>query len=122
MGLFTDADAPIVWRGPMATKAMDKMLMGTQWGRLDVLVVDMPPGGAWFGGAGGGRGAARWPLPGRGVWGTRRAKLFDPAGSVLARGCLVRKPSRGLKAFSQDAVCPQLGRSGVRQLATGPKL
>jgi hypothetical protein len=37
-------DAPIVWRGPMATKAMDKMLLGTAWGDLDVLVVDMPPG------------------------------------------------------------------------------
>lgn len=45
MGFFTEGDAPIVWRGPMATKAMDKMLMGTAWGRLDVLVVDMPPGG-----------------------------------------------------------------------------
>jgi hypothetical protein len=44
-------DTPIVWRGPMATKAMDKMLMGTAWGRLDVLVVDMPPG--WCGGGAG---------------------------------------------------------------------
>ncbi|KAI8469331.1 MAG: P-loop containing nucleoside triphosphate hydrolase protein [Monoraphidium minutum] len=44
MGFFTEGDAPIVWRGPMATKAMDKLLLGTAWGDLDVLVVDMPPG------------------------------------------------------------------------------
>ena len=45
-------DAPIIWRGPMATKALDKLMLGTDWGRLDVLVIDMPPGGAgmqsWF--------------------------------------------------------------------------
>jgi Mrp family chromosome partitioning ATPase len=29
----------------MATKALDKMLIGTAWGQLDVLVIDMPPGG-----------------------------------------------------------------------------
>ncbi|KIY97786.1 Nucleotide-binding protein [Monoraphidium neglectum] len=44
MGFFTEGDAPIAWRGPMATKALDKMLIGTAWGQLDVLVIDMPPG------------------------------------------------------------------------------
>ncbi|GBF95061.1 hypothetical protein Rsub_07562 [Raphidocelis subcapitata] len=44
MGLFTEDDAPIIWRGPMATKALDKLMLGTDWGRLDVLVIDMPPG------------------------------------------------------------------------------
>ena len=44
MGLFTDGDAPVVWRGPMATKALDRLLFGTDWGPLDALVIDMPPG------------------------------------------------------------------------------
>jgi ATP-binding protein involved in chromosome partitioning len=37
-------DAPVVWRGPIVNSAIDKFLMGTAWGRLDILVVDMPPG------------------------------------------------------------------------------
>ncbi len=37
-------DAPVVWRGPMSSSAFDKLLLGTAWGPLDVLVVDMPPG------------------------------------------------------------------------------
>lgn len=38
-------DKPAVLRGPMVNSAFDKMLLGTDWGKLDVLVVDMPPGG-----------------------------------------------------------------------------
>jgi hypothetical protein len=37
-------DTPVVWRGPIVNSAIDRFLMGTAWGALDVLVVDMPPG------------------------------------------------------------------------------
>ncbi|GFR41450.1 hypothetical protein Agub_g2137 [Astrephomene gubernaculifera] len=43
-GFFLEGDEPVVWRGPMVNNAFDKMLYGTAWGALDVLVVDMPPG------------------------------------------------------------------------------
>ncbi|KAG2497962.1 hypothetical protein HYH03_004223 [Edaphochlamys debaryana] len=43
-GFFLEGDEPVVWRGPMVNSAFDKMLFGTAWGPLDVLVVDMPPG------------------------------------------------------------------------------
>jgi ATP-binding protein involved in chromosome partitioning len=33
-----------VWRGPIVNNAIDRFLMGTAWGALNVLVVDMPPG------------------------------------------------------------------------------
>ncbi len=41
--LLTD-NSPVVWRGPMASGAMQQMLTQTLWGVLDVLIVDMPPG------------------------------------------------------------------------------
>jgi len=44
MGFFTKGDAPVIWRGPIVNSAIDKFLLGTKWGPLDVLVVDMPPG------------------------------------------------------------------------------
>ncbi|RID78195.1 hypothetical protein BRARA_A01044 [Brassica rapa] len=44
MGLLVDKDAPLVWRGPMVMNALAKMTRGVDWGDLDVLVVDMPPG------------------------------------------------------------------------------
>ncbi|KAJ9172048.1 hypothetical protein P3X46_015338 [Hevea brasiliensis] len=44
MGFLVENDAPIVWRGPMVMSALEKMLRGVDWGNLDILVVDMPPG------------------------------------------------------------------------------
>ncbi|KAJ4839912.1 hypothetical protein Tsubulata_026605 [Turnera subulata] len=44
IGFLVEKDAPIVWRGPMVMNALQRMTRGVDWGNLDVLVVDMPPG------------------------------------------------------------------------------
>ena len=44
IGCFVDADRPLIWRGPMATSALNQLLNDTLWGELDWMVVDMPPG------------------------------------------------------------------------------
>jgi ATP-binding protein involved in chromosome partitioning len=44
IGFLVDAENPMIWRGPMATQALDQLLCQTRWRELDYLVVDMPPG------------------------------------------------------------------------------
>ena len=41
---MTNEDQAVVWRGPMLMGALQQMLMQVQWGALDVLIVDLPPG------------------------------------------------------------------------------
>lgn len=44
IGFLTDGDGPIVWRGPMVQGAISRMLWDVDWGELDMLIIDMPPG------------------------------------------------------------------------------
>lgn len=44
MGLLVDADTPVIWRGPMVNKTIQQFAQNVNWGELDILVVDLPPG------------------------------------------------------------------------------
>jgi ATP-binding protein involved in chromosome partitioning len=44
IGFLIEPDNPMIWRGPMATQALEQLLRQTNWGDLDYLIVDMPPG------------------------------------------------------------------------------
>jgi len=44
IGFFAQSQQAVVWRGPMASKALNQLLWETDWGELDYLVVDLPPG------------------------------------------------------------------------------
>lgn len=44
IGLLVDRQTPMIWRGPMISQVFEKLLRQTRWGKLDYLVIDMPPG------------------------------------------------------------------------------
>ncbi|MBZ0243592.1 MAG: Mrp/NBP35 family ATP-binding protein [Bacteroidales bacterium] len=44
IGYFVDTDKALIWRGPMATSALNQLLSDADWGVLDFLVIDLPPG------------------------------------------------------------------------------
>ncbi|MBF0454371.1 MAG: Mrp/NBP35 family ATP-binding protein [Magnetococcales bacterium] len=44
MGFFMDEDTPVVWRGPMVGMAVEQLLRDVEWGELDYLIIDLPPG------------------------------------------------------------------------------
>ena len=44
IGFFADPDQAIVWRGPMASRALNQLFTDADWGKLDFMIVDLPPG------------------------------------------------------------------------------
>ena len=44
IGFFTKMDQAVIWRGPMATKALNQLIFDADWGDLDFMLVDLPPG------------------------------------------------------------------------------
>ena len=44
IGFLVSVDTPTIWRGPMVMKALEQMFNGVEWGSLDYLIIDLPPG------------------------------------------------------------------------------
>jgi ATP-binding protein involved in chromosome partitioning len=44
LGFILDVDTPVIWRGPMVMKALEQLLGDVDWGELDYMIIDMPPG------------------------------------------------------------------------------
>ena len=44
LGFFTQPNQAVIWRGPMASKALNQMIFDAAWGELDFLLIDLPPG------------------------------------------------------------------------------
>lgn len=44
MGMLLGEGVPVIWRGPMISKALQQLMFGADWGNLDYLVIDLPPG------------------------------------------------------------------------------
>ena len=44
IGFFTKMDQAVIWRGPMATKALNQLIFDADWGDLDFMLIDLPPG------------------------------------------------------------------------------
>ncbi|MCF7668966.1 MAG: Mrp/NBP35 family ATP-binding protein, partial [Verrucomicrobia bacterium] len=44
VGFLVDGDSPVIWRGPLIMKIIQQFLMDVDWGELDYLIVDLPPG------------------------------------------------------------------------------
>ncbi|KAG7984677.1 hypothetical protein I3843_04G172400 [Carya illinoinensis] len=103
MGLLVDTDAAFVWRGPMVGNALGKMVRDVNWGTLDILLVDMPPG----------TGDAQIAI----------SQLVHLSGALIvsdSSGCGIMDARRGVK-MSPKSKFPEpsfiFGKGGTRKLA-----
>ena len=93
IGFFTKLDEAVVWRGPMASKALKQMIFDTNWGELDFLFLDLPPG----------TGDIHLSL----------VQSIPISGAVIIRtpqNVALADPRRGIKMFQQETInVPILG-------------
>lgn len=105
MGLFVDETTPVIWRGPMVMSIVRQFLTDVEWGELDVLVVDLPPG----------TGDAQLtvmqqvPLAGGVIVTTPQDVALQDVRRGIAMFEAVKTPVLGIIENMSGYVCPQCG-------------
>ena len=120
LGFLLDPDTPVIWRGPMVMKALGQLLGDVNWGRLDYLLLDLPPG----------TGDAaltlsqKLPLSGAVIVSTPQDVALIDARKGLAMFRKVEVPVLGMVENMSTFVCPHCGeatdvfkRGGVERTA-----
>jgi ATP-binding protein involved in chromosome partitioning len=107
LGFLMDADTPVIWRGPMVMKALQQFIEDVDWGTLDYLIVDLPPG----------TGDAQLtitqqvPLDGAVIVTTPQDVALIDARKGLAMFRKVNVPVLGVIENMSLFVCPHCGRT-----------
>ncbi|HSL85045.1 MAG TPA: Mrp/NBP35 family ATP-binding protein [Thermoanaerobaculia bacterium] len=105
LGFVVDTDTPVIWRGPMVMKALEQLMGDVEWGELDYMIVDLPPG----------TGDAqltitqRVPLSGAVVVTTPQDVALIDARKGLAMFRKVNVPVVGIVENMSTFVCPHCG-------------
>jgi ATP-binding protein involved in chromosome partitioning len=107
LGFLMDSDTPVIWRGPMVMKALQQFIEDVDWGTLDFLIVDLPPG----------TGDAQLtmtqqvPLDGAIIVTTPQDVALIDARKGLAMFRKVNVPVLGVIENMSMFVCPHCGKS-----------
>ncbi|HUU44358.1 MAG TPA: Mrp/NBP35 family ATP-binding protein [Acidobacteriota bacterium] len=105
MGFFLKPDQAVIWRGPMLTKMIDQFLGGVEWGEIDYLIVDLPPG----------TGdvqlslCQRIPLTGAVIVSTPQDVALNVAEKAIFMFNQLKSPILGLVENMSYFVCPHCG-------------
>ena len=107
LGFILETDTPVIWRGPMVMRAIEQMLGDVEWGELDYMVLDLPPG----------TGDAqltvtqRIPLSGAVIVTTPQDVALIDARKGLAMFRKVNVPVIGIVENMSTFVCPHCGQT-----------
>ena len=105
IGFLIDEETPMIWRGPMVISALTQMLREVEWGTLDVMVVDMPPGT----GDAQLTMAQQVPLKGAVIVSTPQDLALIDARRGIAMFKRVNVPVLGIVENMSYFICPQCG-------------
>src|SRR6516165_10489384 len=105
IGFLIDEETPMIWRGPMVISALTQMLREVEWGTLDVMVVDMPPGT----GDAQLTMAQQVPLKGAVIVSTPQDLALIDARRGIAMFRRVNVPVLGIVENMSTFICPQCG-------------
>jgi ATP-binding protein involved in chromosome partitioning len=105
IGFLVEEETPMIWRGPMVMSALTQMLREVEWGELDVMVVDMPPGT----GDAQLTMAQQVPLKGAVIVSTPQDLALIDARRGIAMFRRVNVPVIGIVENMSTFVCPQCG-------------
>src|SRR3954469_9733533 len=105
IGFLIDEETPMIWRGPMVISALTQMLREVEWGALDVMVVDMPPGT----GDAQLTMAQQVPLKGAVIVSTPQDLALTDARRGIAMFRKVNVPVLGIVENMSTFICPNCG-------------